>query len=90
MRYHLACGSKPVSFERWTTVDTDDLSDEAYAIIEDAHGISALLGSELAVSGSRAASHFRTFCRSLNRRVHELSYRSSNSALHRTRTGALL
>ncbi len=93
-------------------MDTDDLSDEAYAIIEDAHGVSALFGSELAVSGSRAtseaeflrcissalraaagsaedswedyevfrsASHFRTFCRSLNRRVRELRYRSSNS-----------
>ena len=37
-------------------MDTDDLSDEAYAIIREAHRASALLGAELAVSGATARS----------------------------------
>ncbi len=37
-------------------MDTDDLSDETYAIIADAHHTSGLLGTELAVSGSKASS----------------------------------
>jgi len=37
-------------------MDTDDLSDEAYAIIAEAHGTCGLLGAELAVSGLRARS----------------------------------
>ena len=86
-------------------VDTDDLSEETYAIIADAHRVSGLLGAQLAVSGSSAgseeeflrcmssllrkasagaenswedyevfssASGFRTFCRSLRRRVRDL------------------
>ncbi len=37
-------------------MDTDDLSDEAYAIIADAHRTCGLLGAELAVAGSKARS----------------------------------
>jgi hypothetical protein len=37
-------------------MDTDDLSDEAYAIISDAHRTCGLLGAELAVAGSNARS----------------------------------
>jgi hypothetical protein len=37
-------------------MDTDDLSDEAYAIIADAHATSGLLGATLAVSGAKVRS----------------------------------
>ena len=90
-------------------MDTDDLSDEAYAIIAEAHAASGLLGATLAESGAKArseeeflrrmaatlreaeggaeeywedhevftsASHFRRFCRTLNRRVRQLRGRS--------------
>jgi hypothetical protein len=93
-------------------VDTDDLTEETYAIIAEAHSLSELLGAELAVSGKNAksepeflrcmsaflreasggaesywedyevftsASHFRSYCRTLNRRVRVLHDRSSNS-----------
>jgi hypothetical protein len=36
-------------------MDTDDLTDETYAIIADAHGISGLLSAELAISGAKVS-----------------------------------
>jgi len=45
-------------------MDTDDLTDDAYAIIANARRVNGLLGAELAVSGTRAKSE-REFLRSM-------------------------